>query len=59
MSEIEILLQELKKMKSEKKFIPNNKSTWGYIAQKDWTSAGFDDENEAKEWIENNPYSSL
>ena len=61
MSEIEKLLSELRNMKSEntKKNIPNNKDTWSKIGNADWTGAGFDDESEAREWIENNPYASL
>jgi hypothetical protein len=58
MSEIETLLEELKKMNKNNtnKIIPNNKTTWEFIRKKDWTSAGFENEAEAITWIEQNPY---
>jgi hypothetical protein len=61
MSEIEKLLSELRNMKSEntKKNIANNKDTWSKIGNADWTGAGFDDENETKEWIESNLYANI
>ena len=59
MSEIEILLNELRNLKQEKKNIPNTKETWKYISQKDWTAADFDSEEDAKSWLENNSYLSL
>lgn len=59
MSEIEKLLKELKNLKENKKIIPNNKETWKYIGNRDWTGAGFEDEREAADWIENNPYLSI
>jgi hypothetical protein len=59
MSEIELLLQELKNMKLTKKTVENNADTWSAIRAKDWESAGFADEAEAKEWIKNNEYANL
>ncbi len=56
-SEIEKLLQELKGMSSQTRNSPeNNSDTWRAIRAKDWASAGFEDENAAKEWISQNPY---
>ena len=59
MSEIETLLQELRGMKSNKKTIQNNSDTWSNIRSKNWEAAGFENEEEAKVWIENNPYMNL
>lgn len=59
MSEIENLLNELRSMKSSKKQVVNCADTWMAIRAKDWESAGFTDEAEAKEWIANNEYCNL
>ncbi len=59
MGEIEKLLSELRQLKENKKIILNSKEIWKYIGNRDWTGAGFDDEKEAQDWIENNPYSSI
>lgn len=61
MSEIENLLNELRKMKSEDRaaHIANNRDTWSKIAHKDLASLGFTTEEELKEWIANNPYSNM
>jgi len=59
MGEIELLLMELRNLKNEKKNIPNNSDTWACIRAKDWTAAGFENEEEAKVWIAENPYLSL
>ena len=61
MSELELLLEELKKMQHRvsKKNITNSKDVWKLLFAKDWTGAGFDDESEAKDWMEVNAYESL
>jgi hypothetical protein len=59
MSEIEKLLLELQNMKKEGKNIPNNSTTWAKLGAKDWQGAGFDSEEEAKQWILDNPYANL
>ena len=60
MTEIEKLLSELREMKATEKASPgNNKNTWGAIGGKNWEEAGFSSEEEAKAWVENNPYSNI
>lgn len=59
MSDILNLLKELQNMQSEKKVIPNTTETWSYIGQGDWESAGFESEEEMKQFIIDNPYLSL
>ena len=60
MSEIDILLNELRGMKaSERAALLNNKETWSKISQKDWQGLGLNSEEELKAWIENNPYSNI
>lgn len=59
MSELEKLLIELKNMKLTKKQIPNNAETWSYIARKDWKGAGFNSEEEMKQFILDNPYANM
>ncbi len=60
MSEIDILLNELRGMKaSERVTLLNNKDTWSKISQKDWQGLGLNSEEELKAWIENNPYSNI
>ncbi len=56
MSEIENLLKELRNMQKQGKNIPNNSETWSYIGQGDWEKAGFETEEEMKQWIVDNPY---
>lgn len=58
-SEIEKLLQELQNMKETKKNVLNNSDTWRKIQAKDWEGAGFENEEEAKKWILDNPYGNL
>ncbi len=59
-SEIEVLLEELRGMKSSGKKTPeNNVSTWENIRKKDWEAAGFENEEVAKAWISDNPYANL
>jgi len=59
-NEIDKLLQELRNMKSAaKKVVLNNADTWRCIANKDWAGAGFSDEEEAKQFILDNPYSNI
>ncbi|MDD1444131.1 hypothetical protein MEO93_28085 [Dolichospermum sp. ST_sed3] len=60
MSEIDILLNELRGMKaSERAALLKNKETWSKISQKDWQGLGLNSEEELKAWIENNPYSNI
>lgn len=60
MSEIEVLLNELKNIKSTgRKTVENNANTWKCIANKDWEGAGFANEEEAKQFILDNPYGNL
>ena len=59
MDEIEEYINMLKSIKLNKKEIPNNSDTWACIRAKDWAGAGFKDEEEAKQWISDNPYQNL
>ena len=54
--EVRQLIERLKQLKNSKKEIKNNAETWACIRAKDWTGAGFKDEEEAKQWISDNPY---
>lgn len=60
-NEIEVLLQELRSMKSEqrRKHIQNNRETWSKIGAKDLQAAGFESESELNSWLEENDYSNL
>jgi hypothetical protein len=58
-NEMDSLLKELQAMKRDRKTIHNSKDVWSAIGQRDWTAAGFENEAEAIEWINNNPYSNL
>lgn len=59
MSEMEILLQELRAMKSNKKYF-DAKAVWDGIAQrKDFSEMGFTSLEEFEQWIEQNPYANL
>lgn len=58
-NEIDDFLNELRNLKQTKKTITNSRDVWAAIGQQDWSSAGFDNEEEAKQWIEENPYSNL
>lgn len=60
MTEMEKLLASLREMTDEaKKQILNNKEIWSKIGHKDLQGAGFESEEELKEFILNNPYSNL
>ena len=60
MTEMEKLLDSLREMTDEaKKQILNNKETWTKIGQKDLQGAGFESEEELRDFILNNPYSNL
>lgn len=59
-SEIEILLQELRSMKtSDQARIQNTRDTWSKIGAGNWAEAGFVSEEEAMTWLENNEYANL
>jgi len=58
-NEIEKLLQELRAIQSTGKNIPNTKDVLRLIQQGNWKEAGFDSEEEAKQWISDNPYMNL
>ena len=59
MSEMEILLQELRAMKSNKKYF-DVKAVWYGIAQrKDFSEMGFTSLEEFEQWISDNPYANL
>jgi hypothetical protein len=59
MSELDKLFKALQEMRSESSLISNSKEVWSAIGQRDFTAAGFANEEEAMAWIENNPYSNL
>ena len=61
MSEIDKLLNELRNMKSyqHSKHIENNAEIWSKIARKDLEGLGFDNEEELKSWILENPYCNI
>lgn len=56
MDEIDKLLNELQNMKTKASTVPNNRETWKKIGDKDWSELGFDNEDELKQWILDNPY---
>lgn len=57
--EINNLLNELRNMQSKSKNIPNNSDTWSKIGSGDWEGAGFENEDEMKQWISDNPYANI
>lgn len=59
MSEIEKLLNELRNLQTNKKNIPNNSHTWSLIGQGNWEEAGFESEDEMKQFILDNPYINI
>lgn len=60
MSEIDNLLNELRKMKSDGgSKIQNSKEIWSFIGQGDWSGAGFSSEEEMKSFVLANPYGNL
>lgn len=59
MSEIDELLSQLRQLKNESNDIPNTRDIWEKIGNKDWTGAGFADEESAMRWLEANEYSNL
>jgi len=59
MSDLEKLFNELKNLKSSKSSIENSKDTWKLIGNRDFSGAGFNSEEEVKQWILDNPYSNL
>ncbi len=59
MSEIDVLLAELRQLKSNSNEIQNTRDIWEKIGNKDWAGAGFADEAEALEWLSKNEYSNL
>lgn len=59
MSEIDVLLAELRQLKSNSNEIQNTRDIWEKIGNKDWAGAGFADETEAMAWLEKNEYSNL
>jgi hypothetical protein len=58
-NEIEKLLQELRAIQSTGKNIPNTKEIWSLIGEGKWKDAGFESEDELKQFINDNPYSNL
>lgn len=60
MNEIDKLLLELKNMQSTSKKQPqNSKELWELIGRGDWKEAGFESEDEMKQYILSNPYGNL
>jgi len=59
MSELDILLNELRNMQEPNKQVPNTPETWQAISQGDWVKAGFSSEDEMKSWISDNPYQNM
>lgn len=60
-TELELLLEELRSMKSEqrKSHVQNTKATWSAIGSKDLQAAGFESQAELEAFLENNEYSNL
>lgn len=59
-SEIDKLLAELRDMKStSSSTIQNSREIWEKIGNKDWSGAGFKDEESAMKWLSENEYSNL
>ena len=59
MSEIDILLNDLRRMKANTPTF-NSKEVWdGIASRKDWNSLGFKSEEEFKKFISDNPYGNL
>jgi hypothetical protein len=59
-TELELLMEELRNMKSESRFnVANNRSTWEAIGNKDWESLGFKSIEEMQNWVKNNSYSNI
>jgi hypothetical protein len=60
-TELELLLEELRSMKSEqrKSHVANTKATWSAIGSKDLQAAGFESQAELEAFLENNEYSNL
>lgn len=60
-TELELLLEELRSMKSEqrKSHVANTKATWSAIGSKDLQAAGFESQEELEAFLENNEYSNL
>lgn len=59
MTEIENLLNILRNFQQEGKNIPNNSDTWSKIGSGNWDEAGFESEEEMKQWIADNPYMNI
>jgi len=58
-SEIDKLLAELRELKNTSLEVKNTRDVWQAIGNKDWSSAGFANEEEAMAWLEKNEYSAL
>ena len=60
-TELELLLEELRSMKSEqrKSHVANTKATWSAIGSKDLQAAGLESQAEVEAFLENNEYSNL
>lgn len=60
-TELELLLEELRSMKSEqrKSHVANTRATWSAIGSKDLQAAGFESQAELEAFLENNEYSNL
>lgn len=60
-NEITRLLEELKSMTSvnAEKHISNNRDVWSKIGAKDIEAAGFENEAEMIQWLENNEYQNM
>lgn len=60
MSEIDNLLNELRKMKAEERQrVLNTLDTWQKIGAGDFEGLGFKTKEEMQSWIADNPYSNL
>lgn len=61
MTKIDILLNELRNMKSNANSnnVQNTKETWTKLGQGDWKGAGFSSQEEASQFISDNPYANL
>jgi len=60
MSEIDNLLNELRKMKAEdRNKVLNTLDTWKKIGEKDFSGLGFNSVEEIQQWISENPYVNM
>ena len=61
MGEIDILLNELRNMKinANSNNVQNTRETWSKLGQGKWKEAGFASEEEAIQFISDNPYVNI